>query len=375
MSLTIPWRRRPDTGREAREFLLRAASEPIELPGRWARVGSVIAWYVVPAIAVLAVSAYVVSATLLHVNPPVMPVEGVSMRPTLQAGDLVFLKAFDRRTAHKGEIIAVSVPKSVQSKYHLPGRIVHRIVSIGRDNGGPYYITKGDGNATPDGFETRPGYVIGELAYSVPGAGYPFLFFRSRQGEWFLGACALVAVLYFLVGVFEERRAYAEGTAVAMQTILDETQQLKSAISQAEQAAEIYRDTPRWGAGTNDDLERLTDEVAGAVRSSRETGDTMRELVGAISEYGEHLRSHTEVMRNLAATTAELQRATRALARTANGEDGDALATRPSFLPPPVAEGRARSAHRPLLDFPAGLRDDPTLRLSPRVRRLVDGDA
>lgn len=36
---------------------------------------------------------------------------------------------------------------------------------------------------------------------------------------------------------------------------------------------------------------------------------TLCSLVAAVGEYAEHLRSHTEVMRNLAASTGELQAA------------------------------------------------------------------
>jgi hypothetical protein len=56
------------------------------------------------------------------------------------------------------------------------------------------------------------------------------------------------------------------------------------------------------------------DELKQEVRMTRESGaqtsDDMRQLIGAVSEYGKHLQSHTAVMQNLASATFDLQRAT-----------------------------------------------------------------
>lgn len=263
-----------------------------------ARLGSGFVWGVLPTIVLLLVAGYIGMATVGHVNPPVVPVSGVSMRPTLQAGDLVFLKGVDPKTLKKGDIVAVSVPDSARKQYDLPAHIVHRIIKVGHDEQGLVFTTKGDSNAGPDVFVTHANDVIGELRFDVPGAGYPFLFFRSRQGEIFLGAAALLLVLYFGLGLLEERRIVVEGTAVTMQMVLDETQVLRETIARAE----------RMRAP-----DHLLEEVVQSNARSDETAETMRRLVGAIAEYGEHLRSHTAVMQNLAATTRELQRATEAL--------------------------------------------------------------
>lgn len=226
------------------------------------RAASFVLWYGVPALALVAVVAYILGATVGHANPPVVPVEGLSMRPTLQGGDLVVLKGVNPATLRKGDIIAVKVPKTARDQYSLPGEIVHRIVRIGHDSGGLFFITKGDANHGADVFQTRPGDVVGELELDLPAAGYPLLFFRSRQGEIFLGVAGLIVLCYFALGLFEERRAYVEGSVLTMQTVLREAQR--------------------------DDA-------------------TLHELVEATAEYGRHLRSHTEVMKNLAATTAELR--------------------------------------------------------------------
>ncbi|HTX63504.1 MAG TPA: DivIVA domain-containing protein, partial [Acidimicrobiales bacterium] len=61
-------------------------------------------------------------------------------------------------------------------------------------------------------------------------------------------------------------------------------------------------------------LEELVTEVRSTSDQNRDSAAMLRELVGAVSEYGVHLRSHTAVMRNLAVTTDQLQEAASRLA-------------------------------------------------------------
>ncbi len=312
---------------------LRPASEPLnglafeEPGGSLRRAGSVLLWYVVPALALAAVVAYVLGATVGHANPPVVPVEGLSMRPTMQAGDLIVLSGVDPKTLRKGDIVAVNVPKTARDQYGLSGQIVHRIKRIGHDSAGLFFITKGDANEGADVFQTRPGDIVGKLRLDIPAAGYPFIFFRSRQGEIFLAVGALVGLLYFLLGLFEERRAYVEGSVLTMQTVLEETQELKQAIAGAEQLA------------ARPALDRLADEVRASSHRSAENEGTLRELVAAIADYGQHLRSHTEVMKNLATTTGELATAT-AQMRSAVEEGRAAMTLVPRPEPEPVVQAR-----------------------------------
>ncbi len=271
------------------------------------RAGPILLWYVVPAFALVGVVAYILGATVGHANPPIVPVQGVSMRPMLQAGDLIVLTGVDPAKLRKGDIVAVNVPKDARSQYGLPGQIVHRIVRIEHDAGGLLFITKGDANSGADVFTTRPGDIVGKLKYDIPGAGYPFIFFRSRQGEIFLGVAGLVALIYFVLGLFEERRAYVEGSVLTMQTVLAETQELKRAIASAERLASVDDTLVLERSTAPSAFDRLAEEVHASSARGERSDDTMRELVGAISEYGRHLRSHTEVMKNLAATTSELR--------------------------------------------------------------------
>lgn len=277
------------------------------------RVSVAVLWWVLPGIVLLAVAAYILAATLGHANPPVVPVQGVSMRPTIQAGDLIFLQGVDPKTLRKGDIVAVTVPPDVQKQYNLPAHIVHRIFKVKHDTiNGLTFVTKGDANAGADVFTTYPNDVIGKLRYDVPAAGFPFLFFRSRQGEIFLGAAAILALLYFGLGLMEDRRIIVEGTAATMQNVLVETHELREVVAAAQQLRGTSFEAP---AKVNE----LVEEVRMARAQSDETTKTMRELVGAIGEYGIHLRSHTAVMQDLAATTHELRQAATGLRLATSG--------------------------------------------------------
>lgn len=330
------------------------------------RAGTALLWYGLPVVAMLAVAAYIAGAVLWHANPPIVPVAGISMKPTLQPGDLVLVKGVETAELRKGDVIALRVPKSQQTRYGAPPAIVHRIVEIKKEGGERLFTTRGDNNSAADAFDVRPNDVIGRMVARGPGLGYPFLFFRSRQGKIFLLSVLAVAVLYFLLAFFDKRRELAEINTHTLARIIDETRALKESMQQTatgarapppdavvhpvvEQAdaepaepdlsslpaatralhlaefqlAPVYREEsepertfttalvpyipPRQLPAI--DFDKLEEEIHRAVRSSAEVQGTMRELVGAIGEYGEHLRSHTDVMKNLAISTGELHTA------------------------------------------------------------------
>lgn len=302
-------------------------------------------WYGLPAFSLALVLAYVAAAIVLHVNPPVVPVQGVSMRPMLQAGDLVFLEGIEPRSIRKGEVIAVNVPKQAREKYSLPGRVVHRVIKIEHTSAGLVFQTKGDSNPGPDVFKVPAGEVVGRMTGHVAGLGYPLLFFRSIQGKILLGAVALVILLYFLIGLFEERQATVQGTALGMQAVLEETRELRTALDHhlPQLGGHPRTDAPghppeRPPEPTQPPTRSEEPSVvlptpaatapatappaapAPAVERSEENAEALHKLLVAVGEYGEHLRSHTAVMKGLAETTAELHRATEELRRTVAGQ-------------------------------------------------------
>jgi signal peptidase I len=289
--------------------LLVDQSVVLDQPGRLSRFFSHLLWWVVPGLVLVMVLGYIGDAVISHAFPPVVPVTGVSMRPTLQAGDLVFLNGVNPKTLHKGDIVAVNVPKADQTQYGLPSHVVHRIVEIQHGSQGLIFVTKGDANSGRDVFSTPARDVIGKMEGHLPGLGYPFLFIRSRQGEIFLVAAALLAMLYFALGLFEDRRIVVEGSAITMQMLLQETHDLREAIALTEPLRETQLKTPRAIEIGPDDFE-VVDFRRKSEQSRGTNDDAIDRITHAISEYGTHLLSHTAVMQNLAATTGELQLAT-----------------------------------------------------------------
>lgn len=309
------------------------------------RVPSVVLWYGLPACALATVAAYIVAAIALHVNPPVVPIQGVSMRPTLQTGELVFLEGVDPKQIHKGDVIAVNVPKEARQKYSLPGRVVHRVIKIEQTTAGPVFQTKGDGNAGPDVFTVHSDEVVGRMAGHVAGLGYPLLFFRSTQGKILLGAIALIVLLYFLIGLFEERQATVQGTAVGLQAVLAQTEEIKQAMRNGPALA-----VPPAGPapqGTPASPEPGEPTVVVASNQREENAEMLDKLLAAVGEYGEHLRSHTAVMQGLAQATTELRQATEELRLAAlppHAESPSTQSLRASGESPPLAEQRHADA-------------------------------
>jgi len=203
----------------------------------WRRLASFLLWYLVPILVGIAALGYIYGALIWHVNPPVVAVEGTSMLPTLRTGDLVFLSPANPNTLKKGDIIAVHVPAQDRTTYALPANVVHRIVRVERSSGQLVFITKGDNNPGNDVFTTAPSNVVGRLRYVVPGVGFFFLFLQSRQGEIFFGAVAVIGLLYFVLGLFDDRRRHLQEAMISVQAVLAETQKLEQELATSQRTS------------------------------------------------------------------------------------------------------------------------------------------
>lgn len=131
---------------------------------------------------------------------PMAVVDGNSMYPTLQTGDLVFF------TATSGPIQNGTIIVFVQQRSGIPAFdsilqqvLIHRVIGTGVEpNGVPYYETKGDNNEAPDPFVTDAPNVLGIPALVIPYAGYPFIFVKSAYGMVTITA---VVSLWFFTGI------------------------------------------------------------------------------------------------------------------------------------------------------------------------------
>lgn len=110
-----------------------------------------------------------------------------SMVPELPVGSVVLVRDVDSNDVSTGDVVTFRTPSEgsgTRATY-----TTHRVVAVHRDGSGLWFETKGDANATPDGWSVPAPTVVGRMAAMVPLAGYVSVFVRSP-----LGFALLVAV-------------------------------------------------------------------------------------------------------------------------------------------------------------------------------------
>jgi signal peptidase I len=131
---------------------------------------------------------------------PLAIVQGNSMYPKLQNGELVFFTA-PRTPIQNGTIIVfVQGGTGVAAlDAFLKPIVIHRVIEVGQEPTGMVdYQTKGDNNIAADPFVTDASSVLGVPALAIPYAGLPILFLQTPYG--LIAAISLVC-MYFLSGV------------------------------------------------------------------------------------------------------------------------------------------------------------------------------
>lgn len=281
------------------------------------------------------------------------------MRPFLQTGDLVLLHNVNPSTLKTGQVIAVAVNKNDQIKYGLPGEIVHRIIGINHTAGGLTFQTKGDANSGPDVFITYAPDVVGVMTGSIPDLGYPIIFFRSRQGEIFAGVAAFVIVTYFVLGWLDRRRT-SDPVVGLLESVITDLAEIRSTLDpgidevkaylraapstrqalaqqNSQQLAEhsvappyatsndLATRTPPTISRPFEDQIMIEDEgkttllseesfkgfasaVGASVEMASNTNESVKELLEAMREYAEHLRSHTAAVQGMSLASMDLAR-------------------------------------------------------------------
>lgn len=292
-------------------------------------------WYVLPVLAFSFAVLYFSLGLAWGVFPPVVPVQGGSMRPFLQTGDVVLLHRVNPSTLKVGEVIAVETTKTDQQTYGVPAQVVHRIVAVEHTAGGLAFKTRGDANSGADVFITYAPDVVGIMTGKVPYLGYPVIFFKSRQGEIFAAAMALVALVY-LGFLWKDRRHVSNPAISLLAYVLRDLSELKDKVQSRE-------DVIRFLAADGTHLDRgdgeaeagsAFDDKVVALRESRVKGEvqevvtriehalhhnlqrqqsseqTLAELTEAVREYALHLKSHTSAIQGLAGAASNLDSAT-----------------------------------------------------------------
>lgn len=144
--------------------------------------------------ALLLIITAIMLASIILGTSPFYYVEGNSMHPTLENGDLIIIYKVDFESLKVGDIIVFNSPV-----YNV--RIVHRIMDIKFIGGEKVLITKGDNNRVPDpGYVREEDYIGKYVGIRVPYAGYVGQILAPPVNY------ILIAVLltYFIYTIFDE---------------------------------------------------------------------------------------------------------------------------------------------------------------------------
>lgn len=140
-------------------------------------------------VVILSAVILVAAAKIIFSVSPFVVLSG-SMEPAIKVGSICFIDERDR-DVEKGDIIAFRTSGDMM--------VTHRVVEI-RDDG--TFITKGDNNEERDLSPVRKEQIAGTELFSVPAAGYPIMWIKSREGAVLLitvlTAFALIEVIRIL---------------------------------------------------------------------------------------------------------------------------------------------------------------------------------
>ena len=136
-----------------------------------------------------------VASGSMHLPPP-STCDGWShpFARTLHTGDLILVEG-----VNVSDIYAAPYPNGTIIVFHqLYGDelIVHRAIEKKTIDDKVYYVTKGDGNASPDPGPIPAENVIGKVIFRVPWVGHLALFMRNSSGVYLI--IALIIILIFI---------------------------------------------------------------------------------------------------------------------------------------------------------------------------------
>ena len=133
---------------------------------RPAREGSPTSW-IITAVFCVVIIWFAVGLFPLH---PSVVLSG-SMRPVMDAGDVVIVAKIPTDTIEVGDIIQFRRPEKIT--------IMHRVIEIQGTEEAKLFITKGDDNDEPDTDPVIPENVVGKLVLKIPKIGWASIVVKS----------------------------------------------------------------------------------------------------------------------------------------------------------------------------------------------------
>jgi signal peptidase I len=127
-------------------------------------VASLLADGVLAALVIAVLACVAVTSLGPLLGHPALVIEGGSMAPKIPLGSLVILNVGVPADPRVGEVVAFRTPSGTT--------ITHRVASLAQVGTTAYVGTKGDANPVADPVITPLAAVVGEVAWTLPGAGY-----------------------------------------------------------------------------------------------------------------------------------------------------------------------------------------------------------
>ena len=135
-------------------------------PRRRAKEGFPVGWIITSIIAVVIIW---FSVGLFPFHPSL--VASGSMRPVMEAGDVVIIVKLPADVIKEGDIIQFRKEEKIT--------VMHRVIEIQETEGAKFFITKGDANDEPDKNPVIPENVVGKLVLTIPKIGWASIVVKS----------------------------------------------------------------------------------------------------------------------------------------------------------------------------------------------------
>ncbi len=135
-------------------------------PRRRAKEGFPVGWIITSIICVVIIW---FSVGLFPFHPSL--VASGSMRPVMEAGDVVIIAKVPADVIKEGDIIQFRKEEKIT--------VMHRVIEIQETEGAKFFITKGDDNAEPDKDPVIPQNVVGKHVLTIPKIGWASIVVKS----------------------------------------------------------------------------------------------------------------------------------------------------------------------------------------------------
>lgn len=201
---------------------------------------------------------------------PVMAIAGRSMEPTFRMGDVIFIKTVLPQEVKEGDIIVFDVPPILQKTYNYPPVVTHRVIKADASQEVVTFRTKGD-NTGEDPFTVLATQIRGTPGIKIPYVGFLQLYLQSRQGFIFLISLVVLLGFYFYGEDIDRWRKKLQNGFLA-----PIVQQNEALAQRQEQTSQIV-------------------------------SSALEQFAGTMSEYAQHLASHTAAIKDLASASQELK--------------------------------------------------------------------